>query len=284
MERESGNRAFDGLHPAFAALYFAAVLVLSMALIHPVTLALSALLGIAYNVRLRGAAKTLRSLAWQIPLLAIVAIMNPLFSMAGSTELMRIGDYAIYLESLCYGVCMGLLLVATFQWFSNAAAVLTSDKIMLLFGPVAPTVGLLVTMTMRLVPQFVRRGASVSDARAACTAASGGESALARRVNEVTVLMGWGMEDSLETSDSMRARGWGAAERRTSYTREEFRAFDAAACLLLAVLVALCIACHVAIGMHFAFYPVMGTWAMPVLYAPFAVLLALPWVLEVVAR
>ena len=278
------TRAFDGLHPTFAALYFLAVVVLAMSLIHPVTLAMAAVAGVAYNARLRGGSATLRSLLWQIPLLLVVAVLNPVFSMSGSTELFRIGTHAFYLESFAYGACMGLLLVATFQWLSSAAAVLTSDKIMTLLGPAAPTVGLLLTMTMRLVPQFVRRGASVSDARTACTAAPEGKTEIARRVDQVTVLMGWGMEDSLETSDSMRARGWGAAEKRTSYARDDFRAFDAAACLLLAALVVLCIVCHVVIGAAFSFYPVMGTWTTPVVYAPFAVLLVIPWVLEVVAR
>ena len=48
-----------------------------------------------------------------------------------------------------------------------------------------------------------------------------------------TVLMGWGMEDSLETADAMRARGWGAAKKRTSYQRSRFRRQDALACIVL---------------------------------------------------
>lgn len=284
MGEATNTRAFEGLHPVFAAFYFVAVLALSMTLVHPVTLALAAIAGVVYNVRLRGASRALRTLAWQIPLLLIIAVLNPVFSMSGSTELFRIGDHAVYLESLAYGACMGLLLVATFQWFSNAAAIITSDKVMLLLGPIAPTVGLLVTMTMRLVPQFVRRGTTIADARGACTAVGGNEGELAKRVNQVTVLMGWGMEDSLETSDSMRARGWGAAEKRSSYLREEFRLFDAVACLLLAALVALCVLCHVVIGTSFSFYPAMGAWVTPVLYIPFVVLLVLPWVLEVFAQ
>ena len=276
-------RAFEGLHPAFAALYFVAVLALTMTLVHPVTLGLAAIAGIAYNMRLRGVSASLRTLVWQIPLLFLITLLNPLFSMTGSTELLRIFDHAIYFESLAYGACMGLLLVATFQWFSNAAAVITSDKIMLLLGSVAPTVGLLITMTMRLVPQFVRRGSTIADARNACTAAGAGKTELAERVSQVTVLMGWGMEDSLETSDSMRARGWGATRRRSSYVREEFRAFDGAACACLAALVVLCAVCHILIGGQFSFYPVMGSWATPVLYAPFVVLLVLPWIMEVVS-
>ncbi len=283
MGTRADIRAFEGLHPAFAALYFTAVLALTMTLVHPVTLGLAVVTGVAYNMRLRGAAASLRTLVWQIPLLLLITLLNPLFSMTGSTELIRFFDHAIYLESLAYGACMGLMLIATFQWFSNAAAVITSDKIMLLLGSVAPTVGLLITMTMRLVPRFVRRGATIADARCACTAAGEGHAELAERVNQVTVLMGWGMEDSLETSDSMRARGWGAVRRRSSYVREEFRAFDGAACACLFVLVILCVVCHVLIGGQFSFYPVMGSWAAPVLYAPFAVLLVLPWILEVVS-
>ena len=41
--------------------------------------------------------------------------------------------------------------------------------------------------------------------------------------------MGWSMEDSLETASAMKARGWGAAVRRTTYARHRFRRLDVAA-------------------------------------------------------
>ena len=272
---------FEGLHPVFAALYFVGVLVLVMSLIHPVTLALAALAGIAYGVRLKGWQRVGKTLLWQVPMLLIIMVLNPVFNQMGQTRLAEAFGLVVYAESLAYGACMGLLLLATLQWFSNAACVLTSDKIMALLGPVAPTMGLLVTMTMRLVPHFVKRGSLVADARQACTAAAASVGPLRAGVRQTTVLMGWGMEDSLETADAMRARGWGAAGKRTSYVRQRLRAFDIAACAALLALLALCAVCHVAIGLSFSFYPELQGWAPLALYIPFALLLLVPCGLEV---
>ncbi len=66
---------------------------------------------------------------------------------------------------------MALLLVCVMQWFSNADAVLGSDKVMGVLGRALPTVGLMLSMTMRLIPRFVRRGRTINAALGACTAA-----------------------------------------------------------------------------------------------------------------
>lgn len=279
MSDRLNTRAFEGLHPAFAALYFVAALVLSMVAIHPIIVLVAALSGIAYGVYLKGAS-SLRSLLWQLPMLALIAVVNPLFSITGSTELFRIGVCPFYLESLAYGACMGALLIAVMQWFSNAAQILTSDKVMLLLGRAFPLVSLLVSMTLRLVPHFARRGASISQAMQANTAASQDGNAKADRLRQVTVLMGWGMEDSLDMADAMRARGWGAAGQRTSYSRWEFRLYDGVACAVLVALIVLCaFAAAFACG-AFSFYPVMGTWVSWWCYAPIVCFYFLPFALE----
>lgn len=250
----------------------------------PVLLALFALSGLAYECFVQGPQLAGRSLLWQLPLVVIIALLNPVFSAAGSTELFRMFNHAFYLESLVYGFSMGLMLLAVFKWFGLASCVLTSDKVMLLFGRIAPTVGLLLTMTMRLVPQFVRRGAVISQTRAACTAAGEEEGKFGSLVRQSTVLMSWGMEDSLETSDAMRARGWSREARRTSYSRKDFRFADGVACGLLAVLILLCAICLVVSVLKFQFYPVLGPWPDLWAYAPFVALLAVPLYLEVANR
>ncbi len=185
---------------------------------------------------------------WQAPLVLILAIANPLFVSAGSTELFRIGLHAVYLEALCYGLCQGLMLVNVLLAFSIAARVVSSDKVLCVLGNATPTLALMISMTMRLVPQFVRRGKAIADTQKACTAAASARcactssasscstgarpdandasrsakprrAALANSLRLSTVLMSWGMEDSLETADAMRARGWGAATKRTTYQR-----------------------------------------------------------------
>lgn len=71
-------------------------------------------------------------------MILIIALVNPLFSASGSTELFRIGMRAVYLESMVYGLCMGGLFVASVLWFEAAASMLEYDKVLALLGNAAP--------------------------------------------------------------------------------------------------------------------------------------------------
>ena len=112
--------AFSMSHPAVPALYIVLTLGLTMFSMQPVLIALSLAGGLAYGFATRGAARTLGALRWQLPVILIVAVLNPLFSASGSTELFRIGMRAVYLESMVYGLCMGGLFVASVLWFEAA--------------------------------------------------------------------------------------------------------------------------------------------------------------------
>lgn len=274
--------ALDIYHPAVQLCYFAAVIAFSMAAFHPVCIALSLAAGFGYSAYLRGWRATGRSLLWQLPLVVLIAVCNPLFSASGSTELLRIGVRAVYLESFVYGACMGALLVSVILWFSNASHVLTADKVMALLGNAAPVVALMLSMAARLVPRFMRRGAEIDAVQRACSGVRprSAKDRTAFRIRLSSVLMGWSMEDSLETADAMRARGWGASRKRTVCRRYRFRAFDAAALAVLALLGAVSgflvwTACS-----QFSFYPTVSELVVWWGYVPYAVLLCLPLVLQ----
>ena len=153
--------AFSMSHPAVPALYIVLTLGLTMFSMQPVLIALSLAGGLAYGFATRGAARTLGALRWQLPVILIVAVLNPLFSASGSTELFRIGMRAVYLESMVYGLCMGGLFVASVLWFEAAASMLEYDKVLALLGNAAPVIALMISMCMRLIPQFLRRGRTV---------------------------------------------------------------------------------------------------------------------------
>lgn len=317
--------AFDLLHPAAALLYFAALLALAMTAAHPVYAALALAGALAHRACLDGPRAAAAALAWQVPVVAVVALANFAFVASGSTELFRLGARAFYAESLAYGACSGTMLACVLLVFANASRVLTSDKVMALLGNAVPTVALMVSMAARLVPQFVRRGRAVGDVQRACTAASapaaeaagaaGGEgghdgegdgereggragkggrgrarrrAARRGRIRESlrlsTVLMGWGMEDSLEAADAMRARGWGAAPCRTVYARFRFRRTDALACACAAALAASAAAAAWAACAQLTFYPRIAGFAPWWSYAPFALFAFLPAIMEAYVR
>ena len=279
-DRLRGQRrlsAFDSCHPAVPTAFFAAALVLTMAAVHPLLTLLSLAAAIACGVLVRGARAVVRALRWQVPLVLLVALANPLFSASGSTELFRLGPRAVYAESLFYGLVMGMLLVAVVAWFFNASSVLTSDKVMAVFGGALPVVSLMISMALRLVPRFVDRGRDIADVHAACSAARA--KGFKARLRQTSVLMEWSMEDSLETADAMRARGWRRGQKRTRYRRGGFTAHDMALVGVLAVLAVVAIAVAWAAVSQYRFYPTLtplrpwwgyGAWAVFLLY-PFIV-------------
>lgn len=275
---------FELVHPAVTLLWFASVLVLTMAAMQPVYTAIALVGSLACRAGIDGMRQALRAVLWLLPVIAVIACANCAFVASGSTVLFHIGSRAFYAEALCYGACSGAMLAAVLLEFGNASRVLTSEKVLGVFGNVLPTVGLMSCMTMRLVPQFARRGRIIGDATRACTAACGqaGETGTARQrrlahnMRLASVLMGWGMQDALERADCMRARGWGEARARTTYVRRSFRAADALACTAVGILAAGSAVCAYGACSAFAFYPTFGGLVPAASYAPFAVLVLLP--------
>ncbi|MDY2777491.1 MAG: energy-coupling factor transporter transmembrane component T [Collinsella sp.] len=276
------HTAFDTSHPLVAAVYLALTLVMTMSSLQPVLILISLLGALACGCCLRGAAATAAGLRWQLPIIAIIALLNPIFSASGATELFRIGVRAVYLESVCYGVAMGALLVASMTWLQVASELLPFDKVMTLFGNVAPVIALMLSMTMRLVPRFLRKGRMVSAVHGSITLSD------RRALDEVrgrmrlsSILMGWGMEDSLETADAMRARGWGGAPRRTTYTRHRLSSLDVLATGLLIAFGAMVAALAFVATSQFGFFPRMSQLVPWWGYIPYAAWMAVPVVLHI---
>ena len=168
--------AFDTYHPAVAAAYVLVTLALTMFSVQPVLIVLSLAGALAYGVLSRGAAACLRALRWQLPTIALIALANPLFSASGSTVLFCLGLRAVYLESIAYGCAMGGLFVASVLWFEAAADMLPQDRVMALAGNAAPTIALMVSICMRLIPKFVRRGRLIAEVQGVLGEGAGGRS------------------------------------------------------------------------------------------------------------
>ena len=274
--------AFATAHPSVPAVFAVLTLALTMASMQPVLIALSLAGGLAFGCASRGAAATLGALRWQLPVILIVAVFNPLFSASGSTELFRLGGRAVYLESLAYGACMGGLFVSSVLWFEAAASMVGYDKVLALLGNAAPVVALMISMCMRLIPQFVRRGRAIFAVQDAVDVPGRTATEPVRaRLRASSVLMGWSMEDSLERADAMRARGWGAVRRRTTYARYHFRAADAVALAAIVLGGLLCIAVAFTATTQFSFYPRLSAPVVWWGYAVYAVWMFAPCALQI---
>lgn len=158
--------AFSDCHPAVNFLYYALVLVLSMSLMQPVCLAISLLCASWYLLRLQGWDALWQKLRWLLPVMALAAVMNPAFTHQGMTILTYLpSGNPLTLESILYGLAAAGLLASVILWFSSFSEVMTSDKFIYLFGRVAPALSLVLSMTLRFVPQFRAQLHTISEAQ-----------------------------------------------------------------------------------------------------------------------
>lgn len=287
MAKRVTHTAFDAMHPAVPALYACITLGLTMAALHPVLVAISCAGAFAYIACVRGLRSAVCALRWQIPVMLVIALVNPLFVRMGSTVVLELFGRPVFLESLLYGLAMAGMFVASVQWFAACSHMLTHDKVLALFGSAAPVVALMISMTMRLVPRFLRQGctiAVVQDVARSCFVADGRAGLPARvadRLRQSSVLMGWAMEDSLETADAMRARGWGARHRRTTYVPYRFTLCDAAAIVLLVLGGAAVAWVAWRVTAPFAFYPQMSPITLWWGYGAYAAWMLVPALLHI---
>ena len=224
------NDTFSQYHPTVTFTYFALVLLFSMFIMNPIFLAISFFTAFSYALYL-GRAKTLKTLLKIIlPMFLLIAIINPLFSHGGVTILAYFPDGNPFtLESVIYGIAAAFLMSSVMLWFSCVNKIMTSDKIIFLFGRIVPTLSLLISMILRFIPKFK---AQFKQARAAqhCIGRDITDGSIFRRIKNavriISVMILWSMENSLETADSMKNRGYGLPNR-TSFALYRFEKRDA---------------------------------------------------------
>jgi energy-coupling factor transport system permease protein len=153
-------------------------------------------------------------------------------------------------EALLYGICTGGMFVSMFVWFQCYQRLITSDKFMYLFGRIAPTSAMVVSMILRLVPVTGRKLHETMDARRALGAGAG-----VRNGAKISgILMSRCMEDSIDTADSMRARGYGSGDR-TIFAAYKIKAADVISMILIGVLLVANVSAILTVGKSFAFFP-----------------------------
>ncbi len=226
----TGMDAFSRLHPAVGFIYFLCVTCFAAFFVHPAAVACSCAASLAYAVCLRRASGLRFCLGIALPAFVLVTVINPIFNHSGATVLAYFpsGNPLTY-ESLIYGAAAAGMMASVLQWFYCISAVMTSDKLICLFGRAAPSLGLLLSMTLRLVGRFSAKYKSVYFARS--VGKSCGKRRKTARVRAAaaatSATVTWALENSAETADAMKSRGYGLPGR-TSFTVFRFTLRDAA--------------------------------------------------------
>lgn len=220
--------ALQGYHPWVGFLYFALVLTFSMVISHPAAQAIALVCALCYAWQLGGKGAGRYALSLCLPLLVFTALVNLFFGGKGATALFYLFGRAVTLEGLLYGVSAGLMLSSVLLWFYSFRYVITSDKLMYLFSGTVPALSLLLSMTLRLVPQLKHQLDTVVQAQRALGRDIRKGSLLQKlkaALTVLSVLVTWALEDGIATADSMKSRGYGLPGR-SSFTVYRMRRRD----------------------------------------------------------
>ena len=270
---------FSSYHPLVNFLYFGFVLAFAMTITHPACLALSMLCAFVYSVYLKGRKAVRFALLYMLPMMLITALLNPAFNHQGATILTYLPDgNPLTLESVLYGAAAAVMLITVITWFSCFNAVMTSDKFVYLFGRVIPSLSLILAMALRFVPRFKERAKVISNAQKCVgrDVASGNLSQKMRRgVKILSIMTTWALENSIETADSMKNRGYGLPGR-TAFSIFRFGWRDAYALAYILACSSVILAGATMGACHFRYFPtVKGAWAGAPTIAVFAAYMAL---------
>ena len=251
-------------HPAVSFGYFAVVIACSMFFMHPLCLSASLLGALLYVARLKGRRGLRRHVVWMLPAALLAAVLNPAFVHQGVTILTYLpSGNPLTLESLLYGLAAGCMLSAVVLWFVCVTEVITSDKVVYLFGRVIPALSLVLSMALRFIPKFKAQMQVVSEAQACIGRDTKNGSVFQRVGNAVkifSIMVTWSLENAIETADSMRARGYGLPGR-TAFSIYRFDDRDKAALAWLIFCGAYLLSGWMAGGTYFRYYPTVKTAA-----------------------
>lgn len=208
---------FKNYHPVVNLVYFIFTIGFSCFFMHPVCLAISLLSAFVYSVIIKGGKSAGSTLAYILPVLIFMMIINPLFNHRGITIIWYLpSGNPITLESLIYGLAAATMIAGVICHFSCFNEIMTSDKLVYLFDRILPSLSLIFSMTLRFVPRFSAELKSISNTQKTM-GRSITERGIPNRIKSglsiLSIMTTKALENSIETADSMRARGYGLRGR-----------------------------------------------------------------------
>ena len=277
-------RYFENLHPICILIYFVAVIGLTLVCFHPVMLVVSLVGAFSFLLRLKGGKGAGQQFRFVIPMFLLVAVANPLINHRGVTMLGMFLNQWITLEAIAYGITAGLSLAALILWFGCYSEVMTSEKFLYLFGKIAPSSALLISMALQLVPKLNRQLTEIKESQEMLRPAKKNFAGkLGTAIRHTSTLVGWSLEGAVEQTDSMKARGYGL-KRRTTFHLFHFDSRDFRFLCGVLMLSGVCVIARAFGHGHMEFYPRMDAVITGesgiVLYFLFGVLAFLPAILE----
>lgn len=215
---------FDSYHPVINLIYFVIAIVCAVSFQHPVYLGISYLAAFVYSIKLNGVRSAVFNVCL-IPLIAVYAGYYSYYNHFGITNLKVnfIGNQ-ITLEAIVTGVVRGVTIATVIMIFSCIFAVVSSDKIIYLFGRISPKLSLFLSILLRFIPRVKQRAIRIETSRKGIGKGCMQGNPLQRMFHMfgfISILITWTLEDFVESASSMKCRGY-SLKGRTAFSIYRF--------------------------------------------------------------
>lgn len=250
---------FERLHPISAFFYFVAVLTIAMLTMNPLVVTACYISGVIFCGMLIGVRKLLGSLIYSVPLMLMIALTNPMFVHKGETILFFLNGNPVTKEAIVYGIFAAMMIMSVFYWCRCYTEIMTSDKFIYLFGRIIPKLSLVLSMILAFIPKMKRKYKEIDEAQRALGiyATKSYVDKIRCKMRVLSILLTSSLENSVDTADSMRARGYGL-KGRTSYAIYRFTGADLLYLLYTLLTGGICIALVIVGYSDFNYYPTLS--------------------------
>ena len=239
------TKTFATYHPAVNFAFFAGAIGLSMFISHPLFSLVSLIISFSYYLTL-SKGKSKKFLLWYIVMFIAVVFFNGVMNTMGNTVLfIWLKNRPVTFEALFYGAVTGINFVSVMLWFSCYNIIMTTDKFTYLFGRFAPSITLVLSMILRLIPNLIKKTRTIIGARNCIgkgTAGNTFKDKLNNGLETLSILTSCALEDAVITADSMRSRGY-VDDNHTSYHTYKKQNRDIVVAVLFAVTAVAVIIC-----------------------------------------
>ena len=226
---------------------------------------------------LQGKKAVLTFVTFLLPFTLLVALFNMVFTSYGVDVLFSLANKHFTLEGFFYGLCQGVMFSSVILWLSNYSIVMSSDKFMSVFSKLAPNLTLVLTMTFSFIPRLRKNAQEINDARMNIDL---GQSKFKKSLDNFSSLVSMTLEESIEISDTMRARNFNSS--RKPYSKYRFCSLD----LILMIFIIALAVCEVIMNIfnvsEFIFDPEIKVISFSSLdFTVFAVFMFIPVIINI---
>lgn len=275
--------AFEQYNPLAVAVYFLTVIGIAMFSMNPIVLFLSVAGSIALYLK-RNGMRNIKIHLYSMLIFLLMALINPLVSHNGVTVLFVLNHNPVTFEAFIYGIASSAMIISVLYWFRSFSQIMTSDKLLYIFGAMSPKLALILSMALRYVPLFGSQVKKVNNAQKALGLYKDDNivDSFKGGIRVFSVMVTWALENGIVTADSMTARGYGIG-KRTHFSIFKCRKQDVL--LLLTSIILFALTLMGLLYIEFVYYPAISMSISDSFgiagYIFYGVLVFLPLIIEI---